>query len=80
MALRVAVNSPNGRWIVFGRLHITSDGYESALFIVRAKGGKVKQRAAGIDPADLAEVAGHTVETATARYTQPLRRSDEPDS
>jgi TolB protein len=35
--------SPNGRWIVFGRLHVTSDGYESALFIVRAKGGKVKQ-------------------------------------
>lgn len=35
--------SPNGRWIVFGRLHIMSDGYESALFIVRAKGGKVKQ-------------------------------------
>ncbi len=59
--------SPNGRWIVFGRLHITSDGYESALFIVRAKGGKVKQRGAGIEPADLAEVAGHTVETATAR-------------
>lgn len=35
--------SPNGRWIVFARLHIMSDGYESALFIVRAKGGKVKQ-------------------------------------
>ena len=35
--------SPDGRWIVFARLHITSDGYESALFIVRAKGGKVKQ-------------------------------------
>ena len=28
-------------------------------------------RAAGIDPADLAAVAGHTVETATARYTHP---------
>jgi integrase len=34
-------------------------------------------RAAGVDPADLAEVAGHTVETATARYTHALRRSDE---
>jgi len=34
-------------------------------------------RAAGIDPADLAEIAGHTVETATARYTHPLRRSDD---
>lgn len=34
-------------------------------------------RAAGVDPADLAEVAGHTVETATARYTHPLRRSDD---
>jgi integrase len=34
-------------------------------------------RAAGIDPADLAAIAGHTVETATARYTHPLRRSDE---
>lgn len=32
-------------------------------------------RAAGIDPADLADVAGHTVETATSRYTHPLRRS-----
>lgn len=35
--------SPNGRWIVFARLHIMSDGYESALFSVRAKGGKIKQ-------------------------------------
>ena len=35
--------SPNGRWIVFTRLHIMSDGYESALFSVRAKGGKAKQ-------------------------------------
>jgi integrase len=34
-------------------------------------------RAAGIDPADLAEAAGHDVETATARYTHPLRRSDD---
>ena len=34
-------------------------------------------RAAGIDPADLAAVAGHTVETATARYTHALGRSDE---
>lgn len=34
-------------------------------------------RAAGIDPADLAEVAGHTVETATSRYTHALRRSDD---
>jgi integrase len=34
-------------------------------------------RAAGIDPADLAAVAGHTVETATARYTHALGRSDD---
>jgi integrase len=34
-------------------------------------------RAAGIDPADLAQVAGHTVETATARYTHALGRSDD---
>ena len=34
-------------------------------------------RAAGIDPADLADVAGHSVETATARYTHALRRSYE---
>jgi integrase len=34
-------------------------------------------RAAGIDPTDLAEIAGHTVETATARCTHPLRRSDD---
>jgi integrase len=32
-------------------------------------------RAAGIDPADLADVSGHTVETATSRYTHPLRTS-----
>ena len=32
-------------------------------------------RAAGIDDADLAEMAGHTVETMLARYTHPLRRS-----
>jgi integrase len=32
-------------------------------------------RAAGIDPADLADVAGHSLETATARYTHALRRS-----
>lgn len=32
-------------------------------------------RAAGIDPADLADVAGHSVLTATNRYTHPLRRS-----
>jgi integrase len=34
-------------------------------------------RAAGIDPADLAQVAGHTVETATSRYTHALGRSDD---
>ncbi len=32
-------------------------------------------RAGGIDPADLADVAGHSVATATSRYTHPLRRS-----
>lgn len=32
-------------------------------------------RAAGVDPADLAVVAGHSVETATSVYTHPLRRS-----
>jgi hypothetical protein len=32
-------------------------------------------RAAGIDPADLADVAGHSLDTATARYTHALRRS-----
>lgn len=32
-------------------------------------------RAAGVDPADLADVAGHSVETATSRYTHPLRKS-----
>ncbi|HEX8752791.1 MAG TPA: tyrosine-type recombinase/integrase [Solirubrobacterales bacterium] len=34
-------------------------------------------RAGGIDDADLAEVAGHTVETMIAVYTHPLRRSHE---
>lgn len=32
-------------------------------------------RAGGIDPADLADISGHTVETATAHYTHALRRS-----
>jgi integrase len=32
-------------------------------------------RAAGIDPADLAAMSGHTVETATKHYTHPLGRS-----
>ncbi len=34
-------------------------------------------RAEGIDPADLAAMAGHSVETATARYTHALKRSFE---
>jgi integrase len=34
-------------------------------------------RAAGIDPADLADVAGHSVETATKVYTHALRKSFE---
>ena len=34
-------------------------------------------RASGVDPADLADVAGHSVQTATTRYTHPLRRSFE---
>lgn len=34
-------------------------------------------RADGIDPADLADVAGHSVQTASSRYTHPLRRSYE---
>lgn len=34
-------------------------------------------RAAGINPADLAEVSGHTVETATAHYTHATNASDE---
>jgi integrase len=34
-------------------------------------------RAAGIDDADLADIAGHRVETMLARYTHPLRRSFE---
>ena len=32
-------------------------------------------RAAGIDDADLADIAGHRVETMLGRYTHPLRRS-----
>src|SRR5690606_19977565 len=32
-------------------------------------------RALGIDDADLAEAAGHTVETMVSRYTHPLGRS-----
>jgi hypothetical protein len=32
-------------------------------------------RAAGIDPADLADVAGDSLETATTRYTYALRGS-----
>lgn len=32
-------------------------------------------RAAGIDPADLADVAGHSVETATKHYTHAMRKS-----
>lgn len=32
-------------------------------------------RAAGIDPADLAQVTGHDIDTATRHYTQPLGRS-----
>jgi integrase len=32
-------------------------------------------RAAAIDPADLADVAGHSIETASARYTHALGRS-----
>lgn len=32
-------------------------------------------RAAGVDPADLARVAGHTVETATAKYTHSTGQS-----
>jgi site-specific recombinase XerD len=34
-------------------------------------------RAAGIDPADLAAMAGHSVQTATKVYTHALNRSDE---
>jgi hypothetical protein len=34
-------------------------------------------RASGVEPADLADVAGHSVQTATTRYTHPLRRSFE---
>jgi integrase len=32
-------------------------------------------RAAGVDPADLADVAGHSVQTATATYTHAMNRS-----
>ena len=32
-------------------------------------------RAAGIDPADLADVAGHSMQTASAHYTHALRKS-----
>jgi integrase len=32
-------------------------------------------RAAGVDPADLASVTGHDIDTATRHYTQPLGRS-----
>ena len=32
-------------------------------------------RAAGVDVADAASAAGHTVQTATAVYTHPLNRS-----
>ena len=35
--------APNGRWIAFARLRITSTGDEAAIFIVRAKGGRVHQ-------------------------------------
>jgi dipeptidyl aminopeptidase/acylaminoacyl peptidase len=35
--------SPNGRWIAFARLRITSSGDEAAIFIVRANGGRVQQ-------------------------------------
>jgi integrase len=34
-------------------------------------------RAAGIDPADLAEIAGHSERVASSQYTHPLRRSFE---
>lgn len=34
-------------------------------------------RAAGVDVADVADAAGHSIETATATYTHPLRRSYE---
>lgn len=32
-------------------------------------------RAAGVNDADLAEIAGHRIETMISRYTHPLRRS-----
>jgi Tol biopolymer transport system component len=35
--------STNGRWVVFSRLRETDSGEEAALFIVRAKGGEVRQ-------------------------------------
>jgi integrase len=34
-------------------------------------------RAAGVDPADLADVAGHSMQTATAHYTHALKQSYE---
>ena len=34
-------------------------------------------RAAGVDPADLAQITGQTVETATSVYTKPLGQSME---
>jgi hypothetical protein len=37
----------------------------------------VTLRADGIDDTDLADIAGHLVETMLARYTHPLRRSFE---
>lgn len=35
-------------------------------------------RAAGVNDADLAEIAGHRVETMLARYAHPLGQSFEP--
>jgi integrase len=35
-------------------------------------------RAAGINDADLAEIAGHRIETMLARYTHPIGTSFEP--
>jgi integrase len=34
-------------------------------------------RAAGIDPADLGQVAGHSIQVATTCYTHALGRSDD---
>jgi integrase len=33
-------------------------------------------RAAGVNDADLAEIAGHRVETMLSRYTHPMKGSD----